>query len=72
MLIQAMAHNLSNLLGDSTSTRDVDGDFSFDKVVNTTTRSVYRRYDINKEDYEQLANMTLKDILDNFIKIKNG
>lgn len=72
MLIQAMSHSLFNILGDSTNSSDVIDNFSFDKVIDTTIRSVYRRYDINKEDYDKLSNMTLKDILDNFIKEKNG
>jgi hypothetical protein len=72
MLIQAMTHSLFNILGDSTNSSDVIDNFSFDKVIDTTIRSVYRRYDITKEDYDKLSNMTLKDILDNFIKEKNG
>lgn len=72
ILIQAMTQNLFNILGDSSTTYDVDGDFCFDKVIDTTIRSVYRRYDLTKEDYDILSNMTLKEILDNFIKVKNG
>lgn len=72
MLIQAMSHNLFNILGDSTNSSDVEDNFSFDRVIDITIRSVYRRYDITKEDYDILANMTLKEILDNFIKEKNG
>jgi hypothetical protein len=72
ILIQAMTQSLFNILGDSTKMSDVNDNFSFDKVIDTTIKSVYRRYDITKEDYDNLSNMTLSDIFDNFIKEKNG
>jgi len=71
LLVQAMVHNLYKILGDSTCIYKVSDNFSFDKVVDNTINSVYKKYDLTKEDYEQLGDMTLREILDNFIHHSN-
>lgn len=72
VLIQALIHKLSDYIGDTTDIDYLDESLTYDSLVGKTLCGTYRKFDIKEEDYTDIGNMTLKEILNNFIKVKNG
>jgi hypothetical protein len=72
VLIQALIHKLSDFIGHSNDIDFLDESLTYDVLIEKTLRGTYRKLDIKKEDFTDIGNMPLKEILDNFIKIKNG